>query len=139
MPIQWEPRLALGVPLVDRQHRELIDALNAVVAAMAASRAREEVGPLLDFLGRYVATHFADEEQLMRSSRYPAAAAHQAEHAEFTAAFRGFAAEFARSGATTGLAIRLNGATCEWLREHIGGSDRKLAAWLTSQAAPRAG
>jgi hemerythrin len=141
MALHWEPRLAVGVPLIDQQHKELIDALNALLTAMATSRGKEEVGKLLKFLGEYTVSHFAAEEQIMTRHRYPGLAAHQTEHEAFIGEFKKLAAEFAKSGPTTSLAIKLNGKVCEWLRDHIGGCDRQLATFVNkapAAPAPRA-
>jgi hemerythrin len=137
MALSWDPRLAVGVTIIDQQHKELIAALNALLDAMATSRGKEEVGKLLSFLGEYTVSHFAAEEALMARSRYPGAAAHQGEHQAFIREFKALAADFAKAGPTTGLAIKLNGRVCSWLRDHIGGADRQLAAHL-QKATPAA-
>jgi hemerythrin len=134
MALNWEPRLAVGVAIIDQQHKELIGALNALLDAMSASRGKEEVGKLLSFLGDYTVSHFAAEEQLMTRSRYPGLAAHQGEHQAFIREFKALAAEFAKNGPTTSLAIKLNGRVCSWLRDHIGASDRQLAVHLQKSA-----
>jgi hemerythrin len=134
MALQWEPRLSVGVPFIDQQHQELIGALNALLAAMQSSRGKEEVGKLLQFLGEYTVSHFAAEEQMMARTRYPGLAGHKEQHEAFVAEFKKLAAEFAKTGPTTGLAIRLNGKVCEWLREHIGHLDRQLADFVNRRA-----
>lgn len=140
MALHWEPRLAVGVAMIDQQHMELIDALNALLTAMASSRGKEEVGKLLEFLGQYTVSHFAAEEQLMTRTRYPGHPAHEAEHDAFIREFKKLAAEFAKSGPTTGLTLKLNSSVCSWLRDHIGGSDRQFATFYNKGApAARAG
>jgi hemerythrin len=138
MAMQWDPRFAVGVPIIDQQHQELIEALNRLLAAMAASKGKEEVRGLLEFLGDYVVTHFAAEEQLMARHSYPDAAAHRAEHEAFVAEFKALHAEFMRAGATTGLVIKLNGRVCQWLREHIAGRDKNLATFVNRAPQQRA-
>jgi hemerythrin len=138
MAMQWDPRLSVGVPLIDQQHQELIEALNRLLAAMAASKGAQEVRGLLDFLGEYVVTHFSAEEQLMARHRYPEAAAHRGEHEAFVAEFKALHAEFVRAGPTTGLVIKLNGRVCNWLRDHIAGADKRLGAFLGRSPQPQA-
>ena len=135
MALQWEPRLAVGVASIDSQHKQLIDALNGLLAAMASSRGKEEVGKLLKFLGDYTVTHFADEERLMAKARYPQADAHKREHEAFIIEFKELAADFAKSGPSTSLTLKLNGKVCEWLRQHIAVTDKDLAAVLNKPAA----
>ena len=138
MALQWEPRLAVGVPMIDQQHKELIQALNALLTAMASSQGKEQVAKLLEFLGQYTVSHFAAEEQIMARHRYPQAQQHQLEHEAFIGEFKKLAADFQKSGPTTGLAIKLNGKVCEWLRDHIAKSDTQLAAFVNGKA-PAAG
>ena len=135
MALHWEPRLAVGVPLIDQQHKELIDALNALLSAMASSRGKEEVGKLLKFLGDYTVSHFAAEEQIMGRNAYPGFAAHKAQHEAFIGDFKKLAADFAQAGPSTSLAIKLNGKVCQWLRDHIGGMDRELATFVNKAPA----
>jgi hemerythrin len=135
MALHWEPRLAVGVASIDSQHKQLIEALNGLLAAMATSRGKEEVGKLLKFLGDYTVSHFADEERLMARTRYPGAEAHKREHDAFIIEFKELAGEFAKNGPTTSMTLKLNGKVCEWLRQHIAVTDTALAAHLNRPAA----
>lgn len=46
MPIEWDPStMATEIPTVDQQHRQLIEWLNELLAAMATGEGRAEEGP----------------------------------------------------------------------------------------------
>jgi hypothetical protein len=46
MPIAWDPAtMSSGIPTVDQQHRQLIEWLNDLLAAMSAEQGGPEVGP----------------------------------------------------------------------------------------------
>lgn len=128
--IQWNAALALGVRSIDGQHQELFRQANALLEAMMKGRSQDELHRLLAFLGRYAADHFAEEERLMARHRYPPLAAHRQQHAEFVTAFSELQGGIERKGATAEMAIRLNRFVCEWLRDHIGSTDRELARFL---------
>jgi hemerythrin-like metal-binding protein len=62
MSIAWDPAtMSTEIPTVDRQHRQLIEWLNDLLAAMAEGQGCAEVGAGLDKLATYVDTHFAFE------------------------------------------------------------------------------
>ena len=64
---RWDPALALGHAEIDRQHEEMFRRFAALVAAMEADAPRD-VELLFDFLGEFVASHFAAEERLMAAT-----------------------------------------------------------------------
>jgi hemerythrin len=135
MPIAWEAKLAVGVDSIDDQHKELFAQVNALLTAMAERRGRDEVGPMLDFLATYVVQHFRMEEALMRLNRYPDAAAHGERHAGFIADLEKLDARYRKEGASVTLLFQLNGAVCDWLREHVSREDRALGEFLRKRAA----
>jgi hemerythrin len=132
MPILWTPKLAVGVPQIDDEHKELFDRVNRLLDAMALAKAREEVQPLLGFLADYVKVHFGGEQRLMQQYRYPAATEHLGQHAFFVAEFQGLAAEVQRAGPSALLTIKLNKLLCDWLRDHVGSTDKKFGEFLKS-------
>lgn len=133
MKIPWDPKLAVGVRMIDSQHQELFRQVNALLEAMEQNRGRDEVGTILGFLEKYVVEHFAAEERLMAQHAYPQAAVHKQKHVDFVKVFVGLKGEFEKVGPTAGLAVKLNRTVCGWLREHIGGTDRLLGQFLVSK------
>lgn len=77
--LQWNQRYSVGHPAVDHEHRELIDLINTLHAALRAGGGAGAEGFFGD-LYRAVSSHFALEEQLMRAHRYPEYAGHKQEH-----------------------------------------------------------
>lgn len=130
MPIQWTTKLAVGVPQIDEEHQELFARVNKLLDAMARAKAKEEIEPVIAFLSDYVTSHFGGEQRLMQLHRYPDVAEHVAQHAYFVGEFKALAAEFQRAGPTALLGIKLNKLLCDWLRDHVGTTDRKLGAFL---------
>jgi len=138
MALQWDKSLSVGVKLVDDQHQELFRQVNSLLDALANNRAREEMGKMLAFLGKYTIDHFGTEERLMGRYRYPAAAAHKKQHADFVGSFLKLKADFDKNGPTGNVAIVLNRFVCQWLREHIGGMDKALGKFLQGAGAEEA-
>ncbi len=138
MAIQWDPKLSVGVRLIDEQHQELFRRVNALLGAMEQNHGKEVVDKTLGFLAQYVKDHFGAEERLMAQYKYPDAATHKKQHADFVAAFLKLKAEFDARGATPTVSITLNKFVCQWLREHIGGSDTALGKFLKVAGAKEA-
>jgi hemerythrin len=129
----WDPKLAVGVASIDKQHQELFRQVGLLLEAMEASKAKAEVTKILAFLGKYVVDHFAGEELLMSSYRYPQAADHKAQHAAFVKVFGELKAELEQFGASVGLAIKLQRTVLGWLVQHIGSTDLALARFIKAK------
>lgn len=63
--VVWSSEFEVGVELIDRQHRELIDRINKLLAAIREGRGREETFKVMRFLQEYVVEHFSAEERFM--------------------------------------------------------------------------
>lgn len=78
--IDWNPRFELGVESVDRDHRELIELINALHAAMCAGATHDRIVAGLGRIHTQIAAHFALEEKLMREANYPGFDDHKLDH-----------------------------------------------------------
>jgi hemerythrin len=129
MVVAWDRALALGHAEIDAQHKEIFRRFAALVAAMEAGQPTE-IGLLFDFLGEYAVKHFAAEEAVMATSRYPGANVHAAAHARFVREFAELRALYEINGASTGIAVKTHTWIGDWLRSHIMGVDQGLARFL---------
>ena len=78
--MSWDRDLDLGIPVVDRDHRRLIDLIARVQSPDWGADALELVRATVDDLAHHVAHHFRHEEMLMRLVGYPDMARHQRSH-----------------------------------------------------------
>ena len=131
----WNSSLAVGVPVIDRQHQELFARTDALLTAMKTGKSGQEVGELLRFLEAYCVEHFATEAKLMRRIAYPATAQHLALHEHFTSEFAKIKETFAQKGASATVTLSIQSLFCSWLVKHIGSVDKALAAHVTSTKA----
>jgi len=132
--LQWSDDLAVGVELIDREHKELFSRIDALLQAMAKGQGKAEVVKVIDFLERYVVIHFSDEESLMLSVKYPGYAAHKLLHTAFIRDVAALKADLAAHGANAALAIRAQQELSGWLVNHIRQVDTKLAAFVKAAA-----
>lgn len=140
MAITWSPKLAIGVPEIDAQHRELFVRVDALLTALQERRGWLHVQRTLKFLDGYVEEHFRDEIALMRETGYPGLKAHLAMHDGFVVELRKLQALIREAGedASSTVAVRAGVLLFEWLRGHIGTSDRHFGDFLARRPAPAA-
>jgi len=83
--IPWEDRFALGIPLVDEQHKKLLDLANALYDTCRQGKEFVPAGfkKAVSAAVEYVAVHFSTEEKIMERVGYPGLAEHRAKHQEF--------------------------------------------------------
>lgn len=108
------------MPLVDRDHRQLVEGLNDLEKALLTGAGSRHLPQLLDFLERYATEHFAREEGCMRKYNCPTAAANEAAHREFIEKF-GVAREKLKNSAGAGalVANQVHRELCDWIVKHI--------------------
>ena len=134
MGLVWTQALAIGVPEIDEQHRELFRRVDHLLEA--ASGDLGQVGPLLAWLREYVAQHFATEERYMAEQAYPGRAAHQAEHRRFADDLTALEADFASRGAGGDVPARLHRQLGDWLRGHVLVTDLALGHFVRRARRP---
>lgn len=125
----WKDSLHLGVDFMDREHQDLVDAMNALFEVMARNEPNPVVVPLLASLVKKTEAHFASEEAFFTG--YPAAEAHRARHADLLAQLRQLQADSAEGKVQ--LALRAMQYLHKWLVEHIETADRDLARYLKAR------
>jgi hemerythrin len=126
MTMGWDASMTTGVILVDNEHQELFRQVDNLNKAMLEGKGRDEIGKLLNFLGDYVAKHFAHEEQAMDQYRCPAEVANKAAHNQFIAKFKELKTRFDSAGANSALTIEIHDTLRNWLVQHIRQIDTQL-------------
>ena len=133
MAYQLTKDLETGNALIDREHRELIDAINALLDSCSKGKGRNELEKTAQFLQSYTAKHFSDEEQLQRQNNYPDYVQHKRYHEAFKKTVADIVARLSANGPTIALVGEINSALAGWLINHIRKEDKKLAAYLTGR------
>ncbi len=130
MAVEWREELATGNRLIDDQHKELFKRFDNLLTACNQGKGKEEVGNLLLFLGDYVRSHFAMEEELQKKHSYPGYHAHKEEHEGFVRDLQKLENESKNAGTGIALVIQTNQMMTGWLIRHISGTDKALANFL---------
>ena len=78
----WTDDLNTGIPVIDGQHRQIVDYINQLHDARTTND-RQVVGDVINNLIDYTLSHFSFEEELMVESGYPFAGPHKRVHDVF--------------------------------------------------------
>jgi hemerythrin-like metal-binding protein len=126
--LMWDARYTLNIAEIDRQHQKLFALFNELYEAMQQGHGNEVIDDVLTRVVDYTAYHFATEEKLLHQYGYAEEAAHRAEHAKLTEQAKALVHK-QRSG-NAQVAIATLKFLCDWLNNHILGSDKKFAPFL---------
>jgi hemerythrin len=78
--ITWKDFYSVGDPLLDTQHKQIIDAINELYEAMQNNSPQEVIKPILNRLVQYTFNHFKYEEETLQAIEYPDYLEHKALH-----------------------------------------------------------
>lgn len=130
MPLmEWNPKLSVGIDLLDKDHQKLVKLINDLYEAMKAGHGKESLGPILNGLVDYTKIHFAHEEKFFAETKYPDTAAHKREHDALTKQVLAVQAKY-NNGETGTLSLEVMNFLRDWLVNHIQGSDKKYTSHL---------
>ena len=118
--LRFDPvTMGTSVESIDNQHRKLIDAINQLEQSVIAGHGQEEITPLLDFLGNYVAEHFAYEEKLMAERHCPTANKNVIAHRKLVQKYTEWREEYEQGDGSAEKILELHRFLTEWLVGHI--------------------
>ena len=124
----WGRRLALGIPEVDKQHKELVSMVNELHRAMRMKMGSQEAGSILTRLANYTVYHFEYEETLFDTHGYPETLDHKKRHKDLVAEVLAFSKEFEQGRAA--LSMDLMKFLTNWLKDHIMKIDKAYVPFL---------
>ncbi len=131
--IEWTPNLAVHVPVIDEQHRELYRRMNELCNAIMEGQGRKEVQGFISYLTDYTTFHFRDEEALMREIGYPGYDAQRKAHTYFKDKVRAMADQVEAGAASSDLVIEVVEEMQNWFSNHIRTMDRQIGEFLHQQ------
>ena len=86
---------------------------------------------MIEFLDSYVATHFTEEEELLRRFGYPDGRRHKEEHDAFIRELTSLEQQFREYGPIPRLVATTNQIVAVWLIDHITRFDAEFARYLS--------
>jgi hemerythrin len=130
MAYLWDSNLETGYELIDKQHKQLVKALNDLVEANQSGRGEQEVMQTLEFLTAYTIKHFSDEEALQVKFGYPEYLNHKRIHNDFKLAIKAFTERIIKEGPSVDLISEVSDSVGSWLLNHIKGDDFTMATFI---------
>ena len=127
----WDAKYKLNIAEIDRQHQKLFALFNDLYNAMQDGQGHAVIDKVLTGVVDYTAYHFEAEEKLLRQHGYAEEAAHRAEHAKLAEQAKALVAKHQAGEAKVTLATLK--FLCDWLNNHILGSDKKFAPFLIAR------
>ena len=125
---EWRPEIAVGHPLIDAQHKKLLELGEAVVEPLLDTAGHQPGAAQLQALIDFAREHFAFEESLMRASGYAGTELHSKYHASLLTELNLYCAKVLSSQSTN--PVGLISFLWNWLILHIDSADRQLVVWL---------
>ncbi len=129
----WKEKYKLGVPVVDSQHEELFQRVDAFMQLLRSSASWDEklkkVNETLEFMKGYVVEHFHDEEEYQKKIGYPNYEAHKQIHTNMVKYVVEFSETYEKSGCNEQLLQQFAGKLLAWLINHVAAEDQKIAAY----------
>ena len=128
----WKRRYSVGVRELDEQHQAIMGGLNELHELMMRGKVDEAVTPLINSLVSLAGEHFATEERLMESARFPGLAQHRAAHQALSSKVREFLArqELGEPAAYSQFMYFLR----EWITRHMEKEDQEYVPWLAERS-----
>ncbi|MGD9947285.1 MAG: bacteriohemerythrin [Desulfobulbus sp.] len=128
LTIAWNDRYLIGTPMIDNQHKYLLQLLNTLYENYATSTATDGLDELFNNLIAYASYHFSLEEQWMVCQHYPRLDEHRVEHAAFVTQVAQMQQQYAQQRQNVSLeAINF---LYNWLTTHIQGSDYDFGCFI---------
>ncbi|MHB8666512.1 MAG: bacteriohemerythrin [Burkholderiales bacterium] len=124
----WTDDLYTRNALIDGDHHQLVDRVNALFEAMDSGEGNARISKAMNDLIACAEAHFGREQAEMERIEYVAALAHRGEHAKLIRQLVELRAMLERGGKINVPAV--TDFLADWLRDHILTADMKLAAAL---------
>ena len=130
MYAEFTDNLVTGNEMIDSQHKELIEKINAVMESCEQSNDKSVAVRTLDYLEDYTNYHFSAEEQLQREIDYPCFQKHREQHEIFKQTISDLQEMLQEEeGPSPAFVQKVQEKVIEWLYVHIQGFDRSVAEY----------
>jgi len=128
MPLlSWSDKFAIGLPLIDEQHRRLFDLTNNLYDCVQTDSSKGAVSDAIAALIDYTQYHFKAEEDYMFNVEYTRFEQHKLAHDNLTQQALDFKAKFQKEEGDTGEFIKF---LFDWLTKHIMDQDKKIGKFM---------
>ena len=119
--MEWSEKFNIGIDVIDNQHRQILDYINALEKIRATGAAREQIKDVFDDLIDYTQSHFSFEENLLAQVNYQFLPSHRSIHELFVKRLKDYRQRFDNGESVEDDLHRL---LSKWLINHIQHDDQ---------------
>lgn len=134
MFIEWSEQLEIGDPVVDSEHRYLVQLIVNLHEQYEQGKVPASLAKVFSYLAMYVKTHFENEEKLMEAIAYPGLEEHRQQHRSLVAQAIELSEKYMDGSET--ITDETTTFLKEWALNHIAESDIKIRSFLQGQRPP---
>ncbi|CAA7613184.1 conserved hypothetical protein [Candidatus Terasakiella magnetica] len=133
MSIAWTKELAVGDPIVDADHRRMIELIALLESAAAGSVGCDRAGEALVELTSLCLEHFAREEALLARIGYPGREEHATGHAMLIKRLEAVSVHYDQGDddVKAGIIRTLGDSLATWLLTHITTADMDFKPYVS--------
>ncbi|GHV70430.1 hypothetical protein AGMMS49928_18180 [Spirochaetia bacterium] len=128
--VTWHSSYSVGIPLIDEQHKELINLTNKLFTSCIQGKESSKVIFMRTIRGTvdYVGYHFGTEEKVMERINYPGLPSHKKEHTDFVKEVLHEVEEFKNGKKFT--PISFVHYLKDWVLTHIAVTDKLMGDYI---------
>lgn len=137
MTIEWRQSMCVGDPVVDSDHKHLVDLINDFEKSITGKVDHRKIARVLLGLVQYTGEHFAREEELQLKIRYSYYESHRKQHRDVLKQLEHVLMDYtAANGTVQDSMIReIAKFLKEWLVGHIIESDLRMRPYIQKMQA----
>lgn len=129
----WYDNYNIGVPQVDKQHRQLAKTITKLQDSLANGRVTPATGEALKFMVDYTKQHFQDEEKLMEEIQFEEISHHKELHRKLVNQVVEILTSLKKGKQID--SFQLIDFLTDWLINHIVHEDKKIGKAMERQQA----
>lgn len=124
----------IGIESIDKEHKEMIDAFEELYNRMHKGQGHNYYNELLEFLDKYIDSHFQNEENLQEEIGYPDLEEHKKLHDSFKNTIKSIEEKHSDKEVTNRDLVEINLTIKEWLVNHILVEDKKIGEFANKNS-----
>lgn len=128
--ILWEEDYAIGMELIDKQHKSLFfnatENLLDAICLQGTNVPKKHCINSINFLKFYALQHFMDEENYQRDIGYPGYEKHKEQHTNLAQEVLKYEKLLSESNFSTPVIKRFSAFVLRWLTKHVAEEDKKI-------------
>lgn len=133
--IEWISEYSVNNVLMDDHHKHLFEIINNLYEGIKIGERDRTLSSVLIDLLEYSRLHFSEEEQLMRSIKYPEISDHIEAHIKYLEKVKEIRDKYEASGKEILVLMEIQDFLRNWWIDHINNLDKKYGEMIADMEA----